>query len=109
MPRFRTDKVAGRSMLPALRPGDWLLIRDGGRRLRPGDIVVARRPDRRALRIVKRVVRGEPDGWWLAGDNPACSDDSRVFGVVPEELIEGRVVARYWPAPRPAALMRLAR
>lgn len=108
MPRFHTDKVAGRSMLPALRPGDWLLVRDAGR-VRSGDIVVARRPDRHALRIVKRVARREPDGWWLVGDNPACSDDSRVFGAVPDELIEGRVVARYWPAPRPARLLRLAR
>lgn len=91
--------VAGASMLPTLRPGDWLVVRwraDVG----PGDVVVARRPDRPGLLLVKRVVRREPGGWWLEGDNPGASDDSRLFGPVPDDLVLARVVGRYWP-PRP--------
>jgi hypothetical protein len=46
-------------------------------------------------------VRLEPGGWWLGSDNPqAGAVDSRSFGAVPAALIEGRVVARYWPLRR---------
>ena len=51
--------------------------------------------------LVKRVARREPRGWWLESDNPgAGAVDSRGFGVVPPELIEGRVLLRYWPVRR---------
>jgi nickel-type superoxide dismutase maturation protease len=94
--------VAERSMEPALRPGDWLLVWRGVRRgrpprIRPGQIVVARHPGRPDLLLVKRAVRQEPDGWWLGSDNAAAAAvDSRAFGAVPRELVTGRVLRRYW-------------
>ncbi|HSF26428.1 MAG TPA: nickel-type superoxide dismutase maturation protease [Actinomycetes bacterium] len=91
--------VAGASMLPTLHPGDWLVVRWGAH-VRPGDVVVARRPDRPGLLLVKRVVRREPGGWWLVGDNPGASDDSRLFGPVADDLVLGRVLGRYWPLGR---------
>ena len=88
--------VAERSMEPALRPGDWLLVRRT-RRIRPGQIVLARHPGRPDMLIVKRAARRLDAGWWLTSDNPrAGAVDSRRFGAVPEVLIEGRVLARYW-------------
>ncbi len=89
--------VAERSMEPALRPGDWLLVRRT-RRVRAGQIVLARHPSQPDLLIVKRVARQTPEGrWWLESDNPdAGAVDSRRFGPVPGSLIEGRVLARYW-------------
>ena len=93
--------VAERSMEPGLRPGDWLLVRRTmapGRslRVRPGQVVVAYHPARARMLIVKRVARREAGGWWLASDNPAAgATDSRAFGVVPDQLIEGRVLLRY--------------
>jgi nickel-type superoxide dismutase maturation protease len=93
--------VAERSMEPALHPGDWLVVRrtitpGHPLRVRAGQIVVARHPGRPGLLIVKRAVRREPAGWWLASDNPvAGAVDSRTFGVVPRGLIEGRVLMRY--------------
>ena len=94
--------VAERSMEPALRPGDWLLVRRT-RRVRPGQIVLARHPGQPDLLIVKRATRrvagdGEVDGgWWLDSDNPhAGAVDSRRFGPVPGSFIEGRVLTRYW-------------
>ena len=99
--------VAERSMEPALRPGDWLVVRRTiatGRplRVRAGQIVVARHPGRPGLLIVKRAARREPGGWWLASDNPAAGAvDSRAFGVVPLSLIEGRVLLRYRRARQP--------
>jgi nickel-type superoxide dismutase maturation protease len=88
-------KVAERSMEPALLPGDWLLVRRT-RRIRAGQLVVARHPDRPELLLVKRAAGRVDGGWWLASDNPAAGGvDSARFGAVPGELIEGRVLRRY--------------
>jgi nickel-type superoxide dismutase maturation protease len=95
--------VAEQSMEPVLRPGDWLLVRRSLRAgqpvcVRPGQLVIARHPGRPGMLLVKRAARREPGGWWLASDNPgAGAVDSRSFGPVPAELIEGRVLMRYWP------------
>jgi nickel-type superoxide dismutase maturation protease len=95
--------VAERSMEPALRPGDWLLVWRGlGRlrplRVRPGQLVVARHPAEPRL-LVKRIAWAEPGGWWLSSDNPgAGAVDSARFGLVSPDLIKGRVLVRYWPA-----------
>jgi nickel-type superoxide dismutase maturation protease len=91
-------EVAGNSMAPALRPGEWYVVRWGAR-VRSGEVVVARRPDRPDLLLVKRARRRVSGGWWLEGDNPAASDDSRLFGPVPHGLVLGRVVLRYRPLP----------
>jgi nickel-type superoxide dismutase maturation protease len=94
--------VVGHSMRPTLREGDRLLARriDDATALRPGDVVVVRRPDRPDLVLVKRIVRREDDGWWVQGDNEGRSDDSRTFGAVPDAGVLARVVLRWWPHPR---------
>ena len=104
-PLIRVE-VAELSMLPALRPGDWLLALRT-RRIRPGQVVLAWHPARADLLLVKRAARrvegdGEAGGgWWLESDNPAAGAvDSNHFGPVPEELIVGRVLARYGRAAR---------
>ncbi|MEW2381721.1 S24/S26 family peptidase [Micromonospora sp. NPDC047707] len=89
--------VTGPSMVPTLRHGDAVLVRRGARRVRPGDVVVAVFRSRPDLLVVKRAVRPEEGGWWLAGDNPLVTDDSRAYGVAD---VRARVVARYWPRPR---------
>ena len=90
-------KVAECSLEPALRPGDWLLVRRT-RRVRAGQIVLARHPSQPDLLIVKRAARQTPEGrWWLESDNPdAGAVDSRRFGPVPAALVQGRVLLRYW-------------
>lgn len=93
--------VAERSMEPALRPGDWLLVWRSMRacqppRIRPGQIVIAMHPAQPGMLLVKRARR-EQAGWWLESDNPeAGAVDSRRFGPVPDALIVGRVLFRYW-------------
>jgi nickel-type superoxide dismutase maturation protease len=88
-------------MEPSLRPGDWLLVWRGLRptrppRIRAGQIVVARHPGRADFLLVKRAVRRADGGWWLESDNHgARAVDSRSFGVVPCDLIRGRVLLRY--------------
>lgn len=86
-------RVAGPSMVPTLRDGDRLIVRYGAP-VRPGDVVVAYRPDLPGLVIVKRAVRCVDDGWWLRGDNPYGSDDSAAFGAVPARLVLARALLR---------------
>jgi phage repressor protein C with HTH and peptisase S24 domain len=87
--------VSGPSMAPALRAGDALLVRRGGR-VRAGDVVVARFRSRPELLVVKRAVREQDGGWWLRGDNELIGDDSRTYGVAD---VIGRVLIRYYPRP----------
>jgi nickel-type superoxide dismutase maturation protease len=100
-PLLRVE-VAEESMLPALRPGDWLLALRT-RRIRPGQVVLAWHPARADFLLVKRAVRrvAGDGGWWLESDNQAAGAvDSNRFGPVPRELVVGRVLVRYWPLRR---------
>ncbi|MGI5203622.1 nickel-type superoxide dismutase maturation protease [Spirillospora sp. CA-108201] len=108
--RLRTVEVAGDSMLPGLLPGDWLVVRDGARPA-PGAVVVAAHPERRGLLVVKRVSHRSEEGWWLESDNQraAGARDSWDFGPVADDLVVGRVVARYWPLPRVRLIRRRTR
>lgn len=103
---FRVE-VAGESMVPVLRPGDWLVVTRRGR-VRRGSVVVLAHPGR-PLDLVKRV-RGIPgdrvggrvlgtDEYLVVGDNDPASSDGRGFGPVPRRAIEGVVRFRYWPDP----------
>ncbi|HZB49404.1 MAG TPA: S26 family signal peptidase [Mycobacteriales bacterium] len=83
-------------MVPTLRHGDALLVRRTAA-ARAGDVVVGRFPAGPDHLVVKRVVREVKGGWWLEGDNPLVTDDSRAYG--PADVL-GRVVLRYWPLGR---------
>jgi nickel-type superoxide dismutase maturation protease len=97
---LRRVVVAGDSMLPALRPGDCLLV-SARARLQVGDIVVAQRPGVTGLLLVKRLVRRDGAGWWLLSDNAAAGlDDSRAFGALPDDCLVGKVLLRYYPLDR---------
>ncbi|MFD0520149.1 S26 family signal peptidase [Paractinoplanes durhamensis] len=85
--------VNGPSMVPALRSGDALLVRRGGR-VRAGDVVVARFRSRPDLLVVKRALHEQDGGWWIQGDNQLIEDDSRRYGVAD---VIGRVLIRYYP------------
>ncbi|TYB46833.1 S24 family peptidase [Actinomadura chibensis] len=100
-------EVTGESMLPGLCPGDWLIVRAGARPV-PGDLVVALHPERGQPLIVKRATHRSRDGWWLESDNQAAPGrrDSWDFGAVPDALVLGPVVARYWPPSRMGTMTR---
>ena len=92
---FTTVRVVGPSMEPTVRNGQWWIVRKG-QGLNPGDVVLMQHPQRAHLSVVKRLHHREDDGWWVLGDNPTVSDDSRQFGAVADDLIVGRLVWRYW-------------
>ena len=81
-------------MRPTYRHGDWVVVLRTGR-IRPGHVVAVRDPRQPERLIVKRVATRRTGGWWLLGDDPDRSTDSRHFGPVPPELVEGRVVLRF--------------
>lgn len=94
--RFR---VAGNSMLPLLKPGEEVLINpitDQNWQPQIGDIVVAQHPRQKNLQLIKRVSSVlEDSSYFLEGDNPGESTDSRQFGSVKREHLIGRVTCRF--------------
>ena len=106
---FRVE-VSGSSMAPTLLPGDWALaVRS--RRLLCGYVVVIEHPGRPGLEMVKRIAAGPgepaPDGrvladdqWWVEGDAPRASTDSREFGPVASAHVKAVVRLIYWPRAR---------
>ena len=98
MPSWRRVAVAGHSMEPTLRDGDWLLI-DTAAKPSVGDLVVARHPRAAARLIVKRVTAVEADGLRVAGDHPAHSVEEEI-GPIGTNLVVGRPWLRYWPLRR---------
>jgi nickel-type superoxide dismutase maturation protease len=95
--RPRRVEVIGESMLPALRPGDRLLLL----RLpvRPGDVVAVIDPREPRRTLVKRLagLDAPGGGYVVLGDNPRASTDSGDFGPVAPRLLRGRAVYRYAP------------
>jgi nickel-type superoxide dismutase maturation protease len=93
-------QVEGRSMVPALHPGDEVLVdRQAYRRSLPSvaDVVVVRSPAQPYLRLIKRVTAINDQGaCFVQGDNPNHSTDSRMFGWVEPQLILGRVTSRFF-------------
>jgi inner membrane protease subunit 1 len=96
-------------MAPTLLPGDFLLAARAGR-FRLGALVVLEHPGRAGFELVKRITAG-PGGhvanrtlglgeWWVQGDSPDQSTDSRSFGPIPASAVRGVVVLRYWPPSR---------
>lgn len=110
--RWRPSRVEvrGDSMIPALWPGDRALAVPARRPSR-GHVVVVEHPTRPGFEIVKRItaVPGDltPDGrtlgpneFWVEGDNPSRSTDSRQHGAVRAAQVRARVRLVYWPPSR---------
>ena len=96
-------------MAPTLVPGDWALVVIPNR-FANGDVVVVEHPERLRYEMVKRI-RATPgermadrvlddDEYWVEGDLPAASTDSRHFGPVRGGALKAKVLLVYWPKER---------
>lgn len=80
--------VKEESMLPTLKPGDTVLVwRFGSPKV--GDIVVLN-----GSLLIKRVKEIKDGRYFVVGDNPTKSTDSRQFGWVDRSRIIGKVFSR---------------
>ena len=95
-PALARIEVSGVSMVPALAPGERLVVL-GPWPLRPGQVVAVTDPTDPDRTLVKRVHAVSPTGVEVRGDNAAASTDSRRFGPVPRRSVRGRVIYRYHP------------
>jgi len=92
--RRKIFRVQGDSMLPTLKDGDAVMIIPT-KSIAPGDVVLANHPYKSSVKILKRVSEINDDGrYLLIGDNPAESTDSRAFGSLSIEYIQGKAVCR---------------
>jgi hypothetical protein len=101
MSKFGTVRVAGGSMLPAYRDGDWLFV--SWLDLAPGleavgnslvsKVVVVEREERPGIFLVKRVQKFHAGNYWVQGDNEE-STDSRSWGWIPANEVVGVVLMR---------------
>ena len=90
--RRRRVRVVGDSMLPTLTEGQYVLV-DPTRSPDPGELALARHPHRDdGLLVIKRVAARRPDGSYeLISDNPDAGTDSRTWGPVPADMVDGTV------------------
>ena len=101
MSKFGTVKVAGGSMLPAYRDGDWLLVTwlDSAPGLESlgnslvSKVVVVEREERPGIFLVKRVQKFHAGNFWVQGDSQE-STDSRTWGWIPANEVVGVVMMR---------------
>lgn len=96
-------EVRGRSMEPALLPGDRLLVERwtyARRPPRPDEVVLTADPRDPRRELVKRVASVLDGEVRIAGDNAAASTDSATFGSVPLLAVRWRALAVCWPAGR---------
>jgi nickel-type superoxide dismutase maturation protease len=93
---WRRAVVRGPSMSPTLSDGDVVLVSLRARP-RPGAVVLVGWPQRPGQLSIKRAVGRHGDGWWVLGDNPAASTDSRELGTATPIAV---VLARLSPHPR---------
>ncbi len=88
-------RVEGDSMSPTLEDGQLLLaLSTALRPVQGGRIVVFRR---RGAHYIKRALTREAGGWFVVGDQPARSTDSRRFGPVPLTDIQAVAICRLGP------------
>ncbi len=109
----RRVHISGRSMSPALLPGERVLfdrLAFSRERPRAGDVVLLQQSERPGRRIVKRIkgVPGDVAGgrtlgrgeYWVEGDNAGASTDSRTFGPVRRRGLLARGWLVYLPQDR---------
>ena len=101
----------GSSMEPTLFTSNAILVEKFFykriRKIKRGDIIIAKSPIDSSIDICKRIIHLENDyvdnikipknHVWIEGDNKNNSLDSRIHGPIPVSLIYGRVLFSLYP------------
>ena len=85
--------VRGLSMQPFLQPHQDVLLKPVQElsHIEVGDIIVAHDPRDHTRLLIKQVSRVTDTGVEILGTNPDHSTDSRQFGLIPLDMIKGKV------------------
>lgn len=84
-------RVQGHSMVPVLPPGTLVYAWRWYRTLEPQKVIIFTRQNRETI---KRIDSIDEHGIFVLGDHTETSTDSRHYGVIPHEAVEGVV---FWP------------
>lgn len=97
--RLTRYEIAEESMLPVLAPGDRVLGEKRPRSPKVGEVVTLDHPDRPGFTLVKRVAAVDGNRLTVLGDRPEASVDSRLFGPIPADSVQARLILAYHPLP----------
>lgn len=88
--------ISGRSMEPTFREGQTLLVSAIPylfQQPRIGEVVVIK-DSRDGRLLLKRITKKEEDSFFVVGDSPKDSTDSRTFGSITKADIVGKVIRK---------------
>ena len=88
-------KIEDRSMEPAFKSGDYVLVNKLAYIFRTpskDDVVVLRHPKEKNRFLIKRIsLVTNSDEYYVVGDKKGFSQDSRHFGPITKDMIIGKV------------------
>lgn len=76
-------------MLPILKPGQDVLVLCWFLKLKVGDLIVFKKNGKEMIKKIQKVRKQE---YFVVGDNPKESTDSRNFGWIKKSEIIGKVI-----------------
>lgn len=88
---FMIRRVSGESMIPALLPGQVIIATRRIMSLKEGDVVVLVHDQLEKIKRIREIKDGQ---FFVLGDNPVASTDSRTFGWLERTHIVAKVC---WP------------
>jgi nickel-type superoxide dismutase maturation protease len=92
--RGKRVRIEGNSMLPELKEGDEVLVKQTNT-YKVGEIVLAIHPFKTSVKIIKRIDQiSEAGEFFLLGDNPNESTDSRTLGLFSQLQLLGKVTKK---------------